>query len=166
MKKQRGFEVANGFNKEEINLPRRLTKKSAGYDFEAAEDIVVKSLIREILTNLFLGDDKKKQIKPTLIPTGIKAYMLEDEALMLYNRSSNPMKKLLILSNGVGVIDSDYYENEDNDGHIMFQFINLLPFDISIKKGERIGQGVFTKFLKADQDVSAENRKGGFGSTD
>lgn len=85
--------------------------------------------------------------------------MLEDEALFLYNHSSNPFKNFLLMSNGVGVVDSDYYGNEKNDGHIMFQFINFGLFPITIKKGERIGQGVFKKHLKADEDINDGERK-------
>lgn len=107
----------------------------------------------------------KKRTKPTLIPTGIKAYMLEDEKLDLYNRSSGPIKNKLVMTNGVGLIDSDYYENESNDGHIFFQFINYGKADLLIKKGYRIGQGVFTKFLKVDDDNASGERKGGHGST-
>lgn len=107
----------------------------------------------------------RKALKPTLVPTGVKANMGDDEALMLYNRSSNPMKNFLLLGNGVGVIDKDYFENEDNDGHIMFQFINFGLFPVTIKKGTRIGQGVFQPFLKTDDDVAGGKRTGGHGST-
>lgn len=111
----------------------------------------------------------KKTFKPTLVPTGIKAYMQDDEYLQLVNRSSNPMKNFLLMSNGVGVIDADYYENEDNDGHIMFQFINFGLKDKNIKKGDRIGQGIFLSFLKSDQEINSnkpiKERVGGFGST-
>ena len=62
-------------------------------------------------------------------------------------------------------IDSDYFENPDNDGHIMFAFYNFFPFDVTIKKGEKIGQGVFQKFLKADDDNADGDRLGGYGST-
>ena len=103
---------------------------------------------------------------PTLIPTGIKAYMEDDEVLYLYNRSSNPKKKGLILANSVGVIDKDYYGNPENDGHIMFAFFNLKDEDITIKKGDAIGQGVFSKYLVTDDDVAGGDRTGGFGSTD
>ena len=103
---------------------------------------------------------------PTLIPTGVKAYMEDDEVLYLYNRSSNPKKKGLILANSVGVIDKDYYGNPDNDGHIMFAFFNIKDEDITIKKGEAIGQGVFSKYLVTDDDVAGGDRTGGFGSTD
>lgn len=151
MNKLRGFEVAKGFENKGINLPVRKTKYSAGYDIEAAEDTVVPSF--------------KKGMNPTLIKTGLKAYMQDDEVLMLYNRSSNPKKKGLILANSVGVIDKDYYGNVDNDGHIMFAFYNIKDEDITIKKGEAIGQGVFQKYLVIDDDEAEGERKGGFGST-
>lgn len=150
--KLRGFEVAKGFEDKNINLPVRKTKNSAGYDIEAAEDIVVPKF--------------SNGVKPTLIPTGIKAYMQNDEVLYLYNRSSNPKKKGLVLCNSVGVIDADYYGNEDNDGHIMFAFYNIGSEDITIKKGEAIGQGVFQKYLVTDDDNAEGTRSGGFGSTD
>lgn len=108
----------------------------------------------------------QKLMRPTLVPTGVKADMGDDEALFLYNRSSNPLKKLLMLGNGVGVIDKDYFENESNDGHIMFQFVNLGLFPVTLKKGERIGQGVFSTFLKTRDDEASGKRTGGHGSTD
>ena len=151
MEKLRGFEVAKGFENSNINIPERKTKFSAGYDIEAAEDVVVPSF--------------KKGMAPTLIKTGLKAYMQDDEMLLLYNRSSNPKKKGLILANSVGVIDKDYYGNVDNDGHIMFAFYNIKEEDKKIKKGECIGQGIFQKYLIADGDFATGVREGGFGST-
>ena len=151
MEKIRGFEIAKGFENAGINLPVRKTKYSAGYDIEAAEDTVVPSF--------------KKGMNPTLIKTGIKAYMQGDEYLKLCNRSSNPKKKGLILANSIGVVDADYYGNPDNDGHIMFAFYNIKDEDITIKKGEAIGQAIFEKFLVADNDVASGERIGGFGST-
>ena len=151
MEKIRGFEVAKGFENQGINLPERKTMYSAGYDFEAAENVVIPSF--------------KKGMKPTLIKTGIKAYMGDNEYLMLANRSSNPGKKGLILANSVGIIDKDYYENPDNDGNIIFAFFNVKNEDIEIKKGEVIGQGIFMPFLVADEDEAKGERKGGFGST-
>ena len=151
MEKKRGFEIAKGFEDKKINLPIRKTKYSAGYDIEAAEDIVVPSFT--------------KGANPTLVKTGLKAYMQDDEVLLLYNRSSNPKKKGLILANSVGVIDKDYYENPDNDGHIMFAFYNIKEEDIIIKKGEAIGQAIFQKYLITDDDVAEGKRMGGFGST-
>ncbi len=151
MEKVRGFEVAKGFEDKEINLPIRKTKYSAGYDIEAAEDIVIPSF--------------KKGMAPTLVKTGLKAYMADDEYLMLCNRSSNPKKKGLILANSVGIIDKDYYENPDNDGHIMFAFYNIKEEDITIKKGEAIGQAIFHKYFIVDDDAAEGTRIGGFGST-
>ena len=151
MERKRGFEIAKGFENAGINLPVRKTKYSAGYDIEAAEDTIIPSF--------------KKGMKPTLIKTGIKSYMMEDEVLILANRSSNPGKKGLILANSIGVIDSDYYGNPDNDGHIMFAFFNIKDEDIEIKKGDAIGQGIFQKFLTVDEDLAEGERLGGFGST-
>lgn len=146
---ERGFKVVKGFEDKNINLPKRSTKHSAGYDFEAAEDVVIPA----------------NKMVPTLIKTGIKSYMNEGEVLYLYNRSSNPKKKGIVLANSVGVIDKDYFENEDNDGHIMFAFFNIKDEDVLIKKGDKIGQGVFMKFYLADEDDAEGKRKGGFGST-
>lgn len=151
MEKIRGFEVAKGFEDKGINLPVRKTKFSAGYDVEAAEDTIIPSF--------------KRGNKPTLIKTGIKAYMADDEVLILANRSSNPGKKGLILANSIGVIDKDYYGNPDNDGHIMFAFYNIKDEDIEIKKGDCIGQAIFQKYLIADDDSAKGERTGGFGST-
>lgn len=150
--RKRGFEIARGWEDRDIHLPVRKTKYSAGYDVEAAEDITIPSF--------------QKGMAPTLIPTGIKAYMEEDEVLYLYNRSSNPKKKGLILANSVGVVDKDYYGNPDNDGHIMFAFYNIKEEDITIQKGEAIGQAVFAKYFVTDDDEAFGERQGGFGSTD
>ena len=151
MERKRGFEIAKGFENSNINLPVRSTKNSAGYDVEAAEDCVIPAF--------------KPGQKPTLVKTGIKAYMESDEVLILANRSSNPGKKGLILANSIGVVDSDYYGNPDNDGHIMYAFFNFKAEDIEIKKGERIGQAIFQKYLVKDNDIAQGERTGGFGST-
>jgi len=151
--KTRGFEIAKGFEDKGIKLPERKTKYSAGYDFEAAEDCIIPAF--------------KPGMAPTLIKTGVKSYMLDDEVLSLYVRSSMPKKKGLVLANSVGIIDADYYENETNDGHFFFQYYNILDHDIEIKKGDVIGQVIFQKYLVVDNDQAEDNiRKGGFGSTD
>ena len=100
-----------------------------------------------------------------MIPTGIKAKFPEDEVLLIFNRSSNPKKKGLIIPNGVGVIDADYYNNPDNEGEIAFLFYNMLEEDVVIKAGEKLGQGIFVKFAKIDDDRTTGVRQGGFGST-
>ena len=151
MERKRGFEIAKGFENSNINLPVRSTKNSAGYDVEAAEDCVIPAF--------------KPGQKPTLVKTGIKAYMESDEVLILANRSSNPGKKGLILANSIGVVDSDYYGNPDNDGHIMYAFFNFKAEDMEIKKGDRIGQAIFQKYLVTDDDIAQGERTGGFGST-
>ena len=151
MDKKRGFEIAKGFENANINLPVRKTKYSAGYDIEAAEDCVIPAF--------------KRGNKPTLVKTGLKAYMQDDEMLLLYNRSSNPGKRGLVLANGVGVVDKDYYGNPDNDGAIMFSFFNLRNEDVEIKKGDCIGQAIFEKYMVTDDDVASGERVGGFGST-
>lgn len=149
--RQRGFEVVKGYEDKNINLPVRKTAHSAGYDVEAAEDIVIPAF--------------KPGTKPTLVPTGLKAYCLEDEFYMLVNRSSGP-KKGLVMANSIGIIDADYYGNESNDGHFYFQYINILDHDIEIKKGDCIGQVIFQKYLKVDDDAAEGVRTGGFGTTD
>ena len=155
----RKFYVVKGFEDKEVNLPVRATKHAAGYDFEAVEDIVIPSIWKQILSGKVL-----QGIKPELVHTGIKAQMESDESLKLFNRSGNP-KLVLILANGVGVVDSDYFENPGNDGHIMFPFFNFWPKDVLIMKGQRIGQGVFEKFLLTEDDAAEAERVGGFGST-
>ena len=151
MEKIRGFEIAKGFENAGINLRERKTKNSAGYDVEAAEDTIVPAF--------------KPGQKPTLIKTGLKAYCPADEFYMLCNRSSNPGKKGLVMANSVGIIDSDYYGNEDNDGHFMYAYYNFFDHDVEIKKGDVIGQVIFMKYLIVDNDNAQGTRKGGFGST-
>lgn len=147
----RGFEIVKGYEDKNINLPERKTKNSAGYDTEAAEDTLIPPF--------------KPGIKPTLVKTGIKAFCKPNEWIMVANRSSNPGKKHLVLANGIGIIDSDYYNNEDNDGHIMFAYFNMSDKEVTIKKGEIIGQLVFMNYLIVDNDNAEGKRKGGFGST-
>ena len=151
MKKTRGFEIAKGGEDKGINLPIRKTKHSAGYDVEAAEDCIIPAF--------------KPGQKPTLIKTGLKAYCEPDEFYMLCNRSSNPGKKGLVMANSVGIIDSDYYGNKDNDGHFMFSYYNFFDHDVEIKKGDTIGQVIFMKYLITDDDHATGERTGGFGST-
>lgn len=107
-----------------FDLPKRGTQNSAGYDFICPERVEIPPYK--------LGDN------PILVKTGVKAYMQNDEVLMLYNRSSNPKKKKLVIPNSVGVIDADYYSNEDNDGEIGFTFYNLSNETVVIEKGEKL----------------------------
>ena len=135
MEKVRGFEIAKGFEDKQINLPVSVIPPS------------------------------KPGQKPTLVKTGLKAYCPPDEFFLLCNRSSGPAKKGLVMANSVGIVDCDYYGNEDNDGHFMFAFYNFFDHDVEIKKGDAIGQLIFMKYLTADNDNAQGERKGGFGST-
>lgn len=151
MERLRGFEIAKGWEDKNINLPIRKTARSAGYDIEAAEDCILPVFNK--------GD------KPTLIKTGIKAYMQPDEVLIVVPRSSGPKKQGIQFPHSMGVIDADYYNNEDNDGHIFIQCINIKDEAVYIKKGEPIAQAYFQKFLIVDNDNATGERIGGFGST-
>lgn len=146
----RGFELIEGLNGE---LPVKATVSSAGVDFIASEDIRIPAF-------RFKGT-------ATLVPTGVKAFMQEDEYLQIFARSSIPVNMGLLMSNGVGIIDADYYNNPKNEGHIMIEFTNLTNDHITIKKGERIAQGIFNKVLPVTNGVTIKNatRSGGFGST-
>lgn len=157
MEKIRGFEVVQAYADQQINLPVRATSGAAGYDFEAAENVIVPSLFK----NLYMG----RAVQPVLVPTGVKAYMPAGEYLALVSRSSNSRKRFLSMPNAIGIIDQDYYNSPENEGHISFQFVNFGLEDVWIKKGERIGQGIFTPFQLADDDHATTQRVGGFGSS-
>lgn len=127
--------------------PKRGSKNSAGYDFFSPVYAVIPA---------------KSTVK---IPTGIKAYMQDDEVLMIYPRSSIGFKTNIRLSNTVGIIDSDYYNNPDNEGHMWIKFYNPTDKEYIINIGDKIAQGIFTKFLITDDDDVTEERNGGLGST-
>ena len=148
-------------------LPEYQSKYSAGADFFCAEEVVIPSLWKQLFSCLFAGTKDMKPV-PTLVHTGIKARMEKDEVLELYNRSSNPGKLGLILANSVGVVDADYFNNVDNDGEIMFAFYNFMPWSVTVKVGDRIGQGVFKKYLRPVEGLRVKDaeRVGGIGSTD
>lgn len=146
----RGFELIEGMNGE---LPVKATIHSAGVDFIASADIRIPAF-------RFKGE-------ATLVPTGVKAFMQNDEYLQIFARSSIPVNLGLIMSNGVGIVDADYYNNEKNEGHIMIEFNNLTNKHITIEKGTRIAQGIFNKVLPVTHGVRVKNatRNSGFGST-
>ena len=103
--------------------------------------------------------------RPTLVPTGVKCYLPKDHYLELTVRSSCPLKYWLVLANGVGIIDSDYWNNSSNEGHIYFQIINYSPYDILLKRGDIIGQGIVKPYCLTLNDNATATRTGGFGST-
>lgn len=143
------FEKVSRVKNLDFDLPKKGSKYAAGYDFICPEDTWV-------ATN-----------GVTYVKTGIKAKFPNDTALLILNRSSNPKKKGLLMANGIGLVDADYYDNEDNEGEIGFAFMTTENTPILIKAGEKLGQGVFIKY----QDITdynadeVESRKGGFGST-
>ena len=138
----RGFEILTGYENSGIILPTRKTALSAGYDLQSAENVLVSNK------------------KISLVPTGLKAFMLPEEVLMIYIRSSLAVKYGMTLVNGVGIIDADY------GGHIILPMTNLIG-EFEIKQGMRIAQGVFQKYLPIDGDEIGIGaiRTGRFGST-
>ncbi|SMC65061.1 dUTP pyrophosphatase [Sporomusa malonica] len=143
----RGFEIISKYQDCGIILPARKTALSAGYDIAAGYD-----------ATLDPG-------KVTLVPTGLKAYMESDEYLGIHIRSGLAVKHSLSLINGQGIIDADYYNNQDNEGHILIAIFNHGDKSVVITKGTRLAQGIFYKYLKTDNDCSGNERMGGLGST-
>ena len=148
----RGFERVQDFaikyDEKDIIMPVRATKTSAGYDFFSPIEFSIPAGESEIVW------------------TNIKSFMNDDEFLMLAV-TSGMGKRGLILSQAVGIVDSDYYSNESNDGNIGFRITNLGKETYNFKKGEKVGQGIFVKYLMADEDNCLQaTRVGGYGSTD
>ena len=174
------FEVISKYIDAGLALPERKTEGSAGYDMVAAEDTVVPSIwhmFRKAESMLNLESDeyltldvmaeftKQAGIRTTLVPTGMKCSLDPGTYLQLSVRSSSPLKYWIMLANGIGIIDADYYNNPDNEGHIYFQVFNISPFNLMIKKGEVIGQGTIVPYGVAENDNATGERLGGFGST-
>ena len=133
---------------ESIEIPKRSTKYSAGYDLRSLEDYILKP-------------NESHAFK-----TGLKVSMNENEVFMIFDRSSVGFKYDVCLSNSVGIIDADYYNNKDNEGHMAVKLINHGTKDYEIKKGDRIAQGIFLNYLCVDDEEEIKNeRKGGIGST-
>ena len=133
-------------NSGDIKLPTRATEYSAGYDFYSPVDITIEPQ------------------ESVMIWTDVKAHMYYDNALIIIPRSSMG-KQPIMIANTVGLIDNDYYGNEDNDGNIGFRLLNLgkTPYEINV--GDRIGQGIFIKYGTVKNDNTISKRSGGFGST-
>ncbi|MCF7924995.1 MAG: dUTP diphosphatase [Candidatus Izimaplasma sp.] len=144
----RGFEKAKQYEHLTFELPKRSTKHSAGYDIALIEAVTIQP------GEIALG------------VTGIKAYMQNDEVLKLYPRSSLPKRYHLTIPNNVGIIDKDYYSNSDNDGAIFVSLYNFGKDSVTVKKGERVAQGIFQKYLVSPEESDViTTRNGGFGST-
>lgn len=126
----------------EAILPERATKGSAGYDISASETVTIQP-----------GEIK-------LVSTGLAVQMAQDDVMLLIDRSSNPRKRGLVLSNSIGVIDHDYFPNEFKG-----MFTNITDKPVTIEAGQRIMQAVFVKYGLVDDDNALGHRTGGFGST-
>lgn len=147
--KIRGFEIVSEYKEKNIHIPVRKTSLSAGYDIEAADDV--------LLLPHTVG----------IIPTGLKAYMQPDEYLGIHIRSGISIKHNLSLPNSQGIIDADYYNNPSNEGHILIAIVNHGDQPFAVNKGLRIAQAIFYRYLVTDYDdaVTHEPRTGGLGST-
>jgi dUTP pyrophosphatase len=132
---------------DELKIPERSTAGSAGYDFYLPIDLTLVPGAK------------------TIIYSDVKAYMLEDEYLVLHLRSSVGIKHGLLLSNITGIIDASYYGNPDNDGNIGIALFNPTGRTVTMRKGERVAQGIFMKYLTADGETTTKIRAGGMGST-
>lgn len=133
---------------ESIILPERGTSKSAGYDIRSIEKCIIKP-----------GEAKS-------IKTGLKVCMNDDEILYIFSRSSQGYKHNVCLMNSVGLIDADFYDNEDNEGHFQIRLVNFGESDFNVEIGDKIAQGVFSKYLTVDNEkIINKKRTGGIGST-
>lgn len=157
MKQVRGFQFISQEQQDKdflglkpiLKLPQRGTSKSAGYDVFAPFDITL---------------EPNEEVN---VPTGIKAYMQDGEVLLAFPRSGLGFKFYCRLSNTIGVIDGDYHNNENNEGHIFIKLRNEGNETMEIKAGTGMAQFIFMPFLLADGDTfdNGDIRKGGFGST-
>ena len=132
---------------ENYSLPKRSTINSAGYDFYS-------------VISFTLNPGERK-----IIPTGVRVIMNSDEYLSIFIRSSLGFKYNIRMCNQVGIIDADYYNNSENEGHIFVCLMNEGDKVLEIKKGDRIVQGIFMPFLITDDDKTTDIRMGGIGST-
>ena len=145
----RKFEIAKGFEDRRVIIPQRKTSKSAGYDIVALID-----------EDVYLSPGQSVNLA-----TGLKAYMEDDEVMLLFIRSSLGIKKGITLSNSCAVIDADYYGNPDNDGHFILNVINTSNEVQCIPARSRVAQAIFVKYLTVDNDNATGERIGGIGST-
>lgn len=182
------FEKVTRFADIDLPMPMRGTADSAGYDFVVAEDVVIppysflmdkvhEAVMQKKPKTDFYGFidpmsleevaalTKELSTKITLVSTGMKCYLEPGQYLELSARSSTPLKHWLIVGNSIGIIDKDYADNPDNEGEIFFQIINLLPFAVKLKKGDKIGQGIIKNYGVTNNDSASGERTGGFGST-
>lgn len=175
------FEKVSKYRNTFVKMPNRKTKNSAGYDMYVAENTTVPSLLNAHFD--FINHDNKlysllgikeflndhQEFKPTLVPSGVKCEMADNEYLELVMRSSSPLNYGLVMANSVGIVDSDYYNCTETEGEVFFQLYNFTPHDIYLKKGDCICQGIIHTFEKTEDTEDTDQMKertGGFASTD
>ncbi len=143
----REFQIVSLYEGTDIELPKRGTYFSAGYDLKSAETVVIGA-----------GET-------VLVPTGLKVLLPDNEFLAIYPRSSLAGKYGITLANCVGIVDSDYHNNSDNEGHVQVLLKNTTDSDYVVKKGDKIAQGIFQEYKRVANDSPCGPRTGGFGST-
>lgn len=145
----RRFEVITAYKDKGIEIPKRATGRSAGYDIAAAEDFIITAR------------------KVGLVPTGLKAFMQPNEFLLIALRSSIALKHQIMIAQNVAIIDADYYNNPLNEGHFFIPLLNYSDKPFQVAKGERLAQGIFMTYQQTDGDEIDYSvlRVGGFGST-
>lgn len=183
------FELVSRFAGCDELLPKRSTANSAGYDLIVAEDTLISTYEYAQYINFSLdiverregkdnegctlaevakitGKDHKEFRRPRLVSTGVKCKLAPNEYLEIVPRSSTPLKYWLIVANSPGIVDSDYYNNPDNEGEIFVQLVNFSNEVIQLKKGDKIAQAIIKKYEITEDDTAGGMRTGGFGSTD
>ena len=183
------FEVVSKYADAGLPLPVRATANSAGYDLIVAEDTIISTYEYSQYINFTLGSsypdvfigkvkgisltelaeitgrEHKEFRRPRLVSTGVKCKLAPDEYLEIVPRSSTPLKYWLVVANSPGIVDSDYYNNPDNEGEIFIQLINFSNEVIELKKGDKIAQAIIRKYYVTEDDAASGMRAGGFGST-
>ena len=173
------FEKVSRFKDLSIALPQRGTTEAAGYDLFVAEETIIPPY-KELLHNMEISGneygtiytlEQMKQLtkttgcKPTLVSIGMKCQLEPHTYLKIVPRSSTPLKYWLVIVNGEGIIDADYFNNPQNEGEIFLQLINLSPFPIKLQVGDCIAQGIICNYGLTINDKPTAIREGGFGST-
>lgn len=147
----RGFKVVDDkfrqYPDKEIIIPEHATSESAGLDIRTPVQLIIPPFSRVV------------------VATDLKAFMQPNEFLSIHIRSSIGIKKGLILTNCTGIIDMDFFENEENDGNIQLALTNTTAETIVIAENERVAQGIFQPFLRVGGQQTANKRTGGIGKT-
>lgn len=174
------FEKVSKYADVDLIMPSRATEYSAGYDLYVAEDTIIPPVEEHIHAmktasgspagRVFTLEQMKDMTKilgakPTLVPTGMKCKLEYRTYLKVVPRSSTPFKYWLVMANSEGIVDADYYNSPESEGHIYLQFINLSPFPIKLQKGECVAQGIICPYGLTEDDSPGGKRMGGCGST-